>query len=70
MQATILDIRTWVGRRPFPSPLKLDNSTEKPLHHNIGREKGRYQSSVTQVECPGLQVRYIAPSGIFLKLYM
>ena len=29
----------------------LDNSTEKPLQINIGREKDGYQSSVTQVEC-------------------
>ena len=32
--------------------LNLDNSTEKPLENNIGREKDRYQSSVTQVEWP------------------
>ena len=33
-------------------PLKLDNSTKKPLQNNIGREKDRYQSSVTQAGCP------------------
>ena len=39
---------------PFLSMLasNSDNSTIKPLQDNIGREKDRYQSSETQVECP------------------
>ena len=39
---------------PFLSMLasNSDNSTKKPLQDNIGREKDRYQSSETQVECP------------------
>ena len=65
---TIRDIRTWVNWRNNVDKLcltsfslllsmlcsNLDNSTEKPLQNNIGRETGRYQSSVTQVECPWL----------------
>ena len=38
---------------PFPSMLasNLNNSTEKPLQNNIGKENDKYQSSLTQVEC-------------------
>ena len=38
---------------PFPSMLasNLNNSAEKPLQNNIGKEKNKYQSGVTQVEC-------------------
>ena len=57
--ATIYDIRTWVNwvlldlLFPFPSMLasNLNNSTEKPLQNNIGKENDKYQSSLTQVEC-------------------
>ena len=34
------------------STVSTVKSTEKPLQNNLGREKDRYQSSVTQVECP------------------
>ena len=34
------------------STVSFVKSTEKTLQNNIGREKDRYQSSVTQVECP------------------
>ena len=49
---------TCFARPPFPYPFQCwprtctIQSTEKPLQNNIGREKDRYQSSVTQVECP------------------
>ena len=49
---------TSCARPPFPYPFQCWSrtwtiqSTEKPLQNNIGREKDRYQSSVTQVECP------------------
>ena len=45
------------ARCPFPFPLNAGlelgppNSTKKPLQDNIGREKDRYQSGETQVEC-------------------
>ena len=48
--ATIYDIRTWVNwvlldlLFPFPSMLasNLNNSTEKPLQNNNGKEKDKY----------------------------
>ena len=60
---------TSCGGLPFPFQLmlasKLDNSTQKPLQNNIGREKDRYQSSVTQVGCPWLYLSGM--TGMFFK---
>ena len=48
------------ARPPFPClfqcwPRTWTIPPKKPLQNNIGREKDRYQSSMTQVECPWLQ---------------
>ena len=47
----------------------LNNSAEKPLQNNIGREKGRYQSCVTQVSCPSLQQECLGEVTKRLKIH-
>ena len=47
----------------------LNNSAEKPLQNNIGREKGRYQSCVTQVSCPSLQQECLGEVTRRLKIH-
>ena len=47
----------------------LNNSAEKPLQNDTGREKGRYQSCVTQLRCPSLQQKCLGEVTERLKIH-